>query len=210
MLKLAMNNDNQGEPNYFDILIDTQSYRRFFYALFVIPLSLIKLALLLLIFGMGILLSPIILGIYFLNFSFFILHELTKFEEFMIEWFLGIVLPKVIKQKPMYSNIFKHLWFYMTDSRNWKRLAYFLVKPVVIIPYSICAFAFIALASTMIYMPIKSVFGHIDFFGIYTTDSFIEVIFIYFMSFIALVGLLKLNSAFMKSFGTISRRFLSR
>ena len=128
----------------------------------------------------------------------------------MIEWFLGIVLPKVIKQKPMYSNIFKHLWFYMTDGRNWKRLAYFLVKPILIIPYSICAFVFIGLASTMIYMPIKSVFGHIDFFGIYTTDSFIEVIFIYFMSFIALVGLLKLNSALMKSFGTISRRFLSR
>ena len=205
-----MENDEEGTKNFFDILISYQTYLCFIYSLFALPLSIVFFVIILFLFILGVVLFPLGLGIYILNFAFRVLHYITKKEEQLIEYYTGINLPKVSIQTLKSKQAFLNLKQYAKDFRNWKRLLYFVIKPIYLIPFIIPAFLFLLIASTLIYMPIRSVFGHIDFFGYYTTDSFIEVIFVYFISAILLVGILHLNNATIKVSCIITKKFLSR
>lgn len=210
MVKFAMQNEDKGKPNFFDILISYQSYLRFFYSLFALPLSILIFTIVLLSLVLGVVLFPFGIGIYVLNFFFATLHYITKKEEQLIEYFIGINLPKVSLKVLDKNQAFLKLTGYVKDNRNWKRLFYFIIKPIYIIPFIIPAFLFLLLSVTLIYMPLRSVFGSIDFFGFYSTKSFIEVIFFYFVSAVLLVGIFHLNDITTKASCGISKKFLSR
>lgn len=205
-----MENEDKGKENFFDILISYQSYLRFLYALFALPLSIIFFCIILVFITLGIVMFPLGIGIYILNFSFRVLHIITKKEEKIIEYYIGINLPKVSIKLQENNHAFLNFKEFINDIRNWKRILYFIIKPIFIIPFIIPAFAFLLILATLVIMPLKSVFGHINFFGFFTTDSFIELIFFYFLSAIFLVAILHLNNAATKASCSITKKFLSR
>ncbi len=205
-----MNNDNEGKDDFFDILKSQQSYLNFIYALFVLPLSLLFFVCIILLLSLGIILFPFGLGVNILSFYIRVLQYFTKKEEQLIEFYIGVNLPKVAFKIQEEGQTFLNLKENFKDRRNWTRLIYFIIKPIYIIPFIIPALIFLLMGATLIYMPINSVFGHISFYGLYSTDSFLEVIFFYFLSFIIIVGLLHLNIAALKVFCSSTKKLLSR
>lgn len=205
-----MNNNDEGKEEFFDILINKQSYLSFIYALFVLPLSLLFVVSILFLLFLGIILFPFGLGVNILSFYIQVLQYLTKKEEQLIEYYIGVNLPKVAIKIQQKGQIFLNLKENFKDRRNWTRLIYFIIKPIYIIPFILPALIFLLMGVTLIYMPINSVFGHINLFGLYSTDSFIEVIFAYFVSFIFIVGLLHLNIFALKAFCSTTKNLLSR
>lgn len=90
------------------------------------------------------------------------------------------------------------------------RIVYFLTKFATATVLFIPTLLLIGLGFSMIYIPINSVFGHIDFYGLYQTDSFIEVTFIYFLAGVIWVGILHGVNYTVALSAKIATRFLCR
>jgi hypothetical protein len=210
MSLISMDNEDYYKPGFFDILVQPKTYASMFYSLISIPLYTLYFAITLLGFLLGIILLPIWIGIPILSAIFKLTWLLSKKEETIFENRLYIPIPRIARFVPDPGSYFKEFKSFITNKRTRKRIAYFLLKPIVSVIFSIPLFAFIGLVFTMVYTPIKSIFGHIQLYDFYKTDSFIEVIFFYFISFIITISLIHLIVYSVKLSAKMATVFLSR
>ena len=189
---ISMNNDDYEKSRFFDILIQKKTYSSMLYSLFAPIIYTIVFVFLLAFFLTGIVLSPLYIGLYILKASYKLLWYLGKKEGWIIEKLLKINIPRISTFKPDTQSVLKEVQTYFKNKRSWKRLFYFFIKPIISVVFSIPVLSFLTLITSMVYIPISSVFDKISFFGLYETDEFIEVIFIYFISFIILVSFIHL------------------
>jgi hypothetical protein len=210
MSLISMDNEDYYKPGFFDILIQPKTYTSMFYSLISIPLYTLYFAITLLGFLLGTVLLPIWIGVPVLSAYFKLIWFLSKKEENIFENRLYSPISRISRLVPNSDSSFKEFKSFITNKRSWKRIAYFLSKPIVSVIFSIPLFTFMGLIFTMIYTPIKSVFGHIQLYDFYKTDSFIEVIFFYFISFIIAIGLIHLIVYSVKLSAKIATVFLSR
>lgn len=199
-----MKNDDGKAVEFFDILIKKEVYFGLIYTLVSIPIALIYFVFTLSGLLIGFALIPIWIGIPFLNGFLKLVWELSKLEEKTFETFTKVSLPKISKFLPLERNAYLNFKAYLKNKRTWNRISYFLLKIFWRILFAIPAAALIGLSSLLIYTPINSVFGRINIYSFYQTDSFIEVILIFFICILIWVGLLH----FIKYLIHISSRLL--
>lgn len=204
-----MDNEDFYKSGFFDLLIERKTLTSVIYTFVSIPVYTICLIFIYSLFLLGIILSPLWIGIHILNATFKFLWYLSKQEEEIHEKYLKISLAKVSLYKPEEIGL-KQLIAYIKHKKTWKRFIYFGLKPFIALLYGLPLFLFLGIIVTMVYAPISSVFGKIRFYSWYETDSFIEVVFIYFVSFITAVSLLHAMRYMIKLSSKITRSFLSR
>jgi hypothetical protein len=206
----SMDNEDFDKPGYFDLLIRRKAYASLIYSLVSIPIHLIYFLFTALGIIIGFALIPFWIGVPILIGYFRTLLALSKLEEKIYDKYLLIPLPKISKFRPESSSAIILLKAYLKNNRTWNRLIYFLLKIFYSIVFLIPTLLLLALGFSMVYIPIDSVFGHINFYNLYQTDSFIEVIFIYFMAGIAWIGLLHLVTISVNLSSKMAIRFLCR
>ncbi len=206
----SMQNEDGKEAEFFDLLIKKEVYFGFIYSLASIPIALIYFTITLGGLIIGILLLPIWLGIPFLNQYFKMIWELSKLEEQTFEAFNKISLPKIAKFIPQSRSSFGRFKEYLKNKRTWNRISYFLLKIFWRILFAVPTAALILLTSLLIYTPVNSVFGHINIYSLYQTDSFIEVIFIFFICILIWVGLLHFINYLIRISAQLLRHFFCR
>ena len=136
--------------------------------------------------------------------------ELSKLEEKTFESFSKFSLPKITKFIPAEKSSFGIFKAYLKNKRTWNRLSYFSLKIFWRCLFSIPTLLLIALSSLLIYTPINSVFGHINIYHLFQTDSFIEVILIFFISLLVWVGLLHFIKYLFRISAQILKHFFCR
>ncbi len=210
MTLLSMDNEDFNKPGFFDLLVERKTYACAIYSLGAIPLNALYLAFSISGLIIGFALIPLWIGVFLLVGYFDTLWSLSKLEEKMYDKYLGIQLPKISKFIPGRRSAILDLKEHLNNRRSWMRVLYFSLKLfysiILLIPISI----FLGIGFSMIYIPIDSVFGRISFYGYYETDSFIEVIFFYFLASIVLIGLLHLVRYSVTLSSKMATRFLCR
>ena len=206
----SMDNEDFDKPGYFDLLIQKKTYASIIYSLAIIPLSTLYFLFAVTGFIIGFALLPLWIGTPILIGYFRMLWNLSKLEEEIFDKYLFIQLPKISKFQPNETSAILLLKAYLKNRRSWLRIAYFTLKIFYSIPLLIPMLLLVGLGFSMIYIPIESVFGHINFYNLYQTDSFIEMIFIYFLASIAWVGLLHLINMSVVLSSKMAVRFLCR
>ncbi len=191
MSMLSMQNEDGKEAQFFDILIQKRVYYGFIYSLISIPIALIYLVLALSGLILGFVLLPFWIGVPILDQYFRMIWGLSKIEEKTFEYITGVSLPKISKFAPKDGSSYLRFKAYLKNKRTWNRISYFLLKIFWRSLFAIPSIVLIGLTSLLIYTPVNSVFGHIKIYKLYQTDSYIEVIMIFFVCIIIWVGLLQ-------------------
>lgn len=187
-----MDNEDFKQSIFFDLLIQKQTYWRFIYSLLSIPINTLYFIFTISVLLIGFVLIPFWIGVPILIGYFRMLWHLSKFEEKIYKKFLFFSLPTISKFQPENTSSIILLKTYLNNRRNWLRVAYFSLKVFYSIVLAIPMVLFLGLSFSMIYFPVHSVFGHINFFNLFQTDSYIEVIFIYFVAIVIWVGIIHL------------------
>ncbi|PKP34040.1 MAG: hypothetical protein CVU00_08570 [Bacteroidetes bacterium HGW-Bacteroidetes-17] len=188
----SMQNEDGKEAQFFDLLIKKRVYYGLIYSIISIPIAALYFVF---VFGgllVGFALLPIWIGVPFLNTHFRIIWVLSKFEEKTFEKYSGILLPKISPFIPSNKSSYHRFIDYMGNKRTWIRIGYFSLKLFWRSIFAIPGLFLITLSGLLIYTPVNSVFGHIDIYSFYQTDSFIEVILIFFVCIIIWVSILHL------------------
>lgn len=206
----AMKNEDNKESRFFDILIQKRSYFGFLYSIVAIPIALIYFVFSLLGLIVGFALLPFWIGVPFLNFYFFLIWKLSRFEEITFEYITGISLPKITKFTPNKKTVYLNFKAYFHNKRTWKRISYFLLKIFWRIIFGIPTVVLIVLTSLLIYTPVNSVFGRIKIYTVYQTESFIEVTIIFFVCIIIWIALLNFINYLTFLSSKILKQFFSR
>lgn len=206
----SMQNDDGKGTEFFDILIKKEVYFGLLYSIISIPIALIYFTFTILGLFIGIALLPIWIGIPFLNSYFGLIWDLSKLEEKTFEYFSKVSLPKISKFFPEQRSVFQRLKAYTKNKRTWNRISYFLLKIFWRILFAIPTASLILLTSLLIYTPINSVFGRINIYSLYQTDSFIEVILIFFICILIWVGLLHFIHYLIKVSSRLLKHFFCR
>ncbi len=206
----SMQNDDGKGTEFFDLLIKKEVYFGFIYSIISIPIAIIYFAITLSGLVLGILLLPIWIGIPFLNQYFKMIWELSKLEEYTFESFNKVSLPKIAKFIPQGKSSFSIFKAYLKNKRTWNRISYFLLKIFWRILFAVPTAALILLTSLLIYTPVNSVFGRINIYSLYQTDSFIEVILIFFICILIWVGLLHFINYLISVSSRLLRHFFCR
>ncbi len=207
----SMDDPNYQKHKLFDPIVSLQTYLNLFYSLIQAPLYIL-LALPLLILSLpGIILLPFYLGASLLNLGFIYARSLVKFNNTIFRKILRYEIPRIESPlPPPRSTPLQAFRYFAGHKRDWKRLLYFLLQPILGI-ISISLLGMIAiLALLMIYTPVTAIFGYIQIFNLYQTDSFVEAIFAFFIGFVILAGLLHLLNYWVKLIESISTSFTGR
>ena len=186
----SMKNEEGEGTQFFDLLIKKEVYFGLIYSLISVPIALIYFTITALGLIIGFALLPIWIGVPFLNGYFKMIWEFSKLEEKTFETFTDFSLPKISKFIPAEKSSYLKFKAYLKNKRTWNRISYFLLKIFWRIIFAIPTAVLISLTSLLVYTPINSVFGHINIYKLFQTDSFIEVIFIFFICILVWVGLL--------------------
>ena len=204
------------DPDYqkhrlFDPIIELQTYRNLFYALTQIPLYTLLGVPLLILFLLGIVLLPIYLGASLINLSFVYARSLVQINNAVFRILLRIEIPRIERPlPPSRSTPLQVLKYFASHKRDWNRLWYFLLQPFLGI-ISLALLCMIGvLAILMAYTPVTAMFGHIQIFNFYQTDSFIEAIFAFFIGFVILALLLHVVNYWIKFISSISIEMTGR
>lgn len=210
MSMFSMQNENSKEAQFFDILIKKHVYYGFIYSLISIPIAIIYFIITLLGLVLGFILLPFWIGVPILNQYFGMIWELSKLEEKIFEYTTGVMLPKITKFVPNENSAYLRYRAYLHNKRTWNRIAYFLLKIFWRILFAIPSFTLITLTSLLIYTPVNSVFGRINIYQLYQTDSFIEVIMIFFVCILIWVAILHFINYLIKVSTRILNHFFCR
>ncbi len=206
----SMQNEDDKEVQFFDLLIKRKVYYGLIYSLISIPIALIYLFYSLSGLIIGFILLPFWLGVPILNLYFKSIWELSKIEEKTFEYISEVSLPKISKFTPQEKSSYLRFRAYLKNRRTWNRINYFLLKIFWRIIFSIPSIGLIILTSLIIYTPVNSVFGHINIYRLYQTDSFIEVIIIFFICILIWVGLLHFINYLIRISSQILKYFFCR
>lgn len=207
---ISMDNDDFNNSSFFDLLVQKHTYLKFAYSLFSIPISALYFIFTFTILIIGIILIPLWIGVPILIGYFRMLWHLSKLEEKIFDKYLFLPLPTISKFEPTNDSAILLLKTYLNNRRTWLRVSYFLSKIFYSIVLAIPMILLLALSFSMVYLPVDSVFGHINFFNIYKTDSYIEVVFIYFVSIIIWVGFIHLINMSVLLSSKVAKNFLCR
>lgn len=210
MSLLSMDNDDFNKSVFFDILVQKQTYWSFIYSLLSIPINVLYFLFAISGLVIGFILIPLWIGVPILIGYFRMLWHLSKLEEKIYEKYLSITLPTITKYQPKNRSAIILLKTYLNNHRTWLRVAYFSSKVFYSIVLALPMGLFLALSFSMIYIPIDSVFGHINFYNLYQTDSYIEVIFIYFVAIVVWVGIIHLINMSVTLSSKMAKSFLCR
>ena len=199
----SMGSKKYSESKFFDVLIEKQTYRNFIYSIISLPIGILYFTILL----SGILISTLFIfvwiGLPFLIFILDIVWFLASIERKLLIRFFDVKIPKISKNIRYESNQMKSFLLYLKNSRTWKLLGYMLLKFPLGVFVAIIPILFLVLSFLMVYFPITSVFGEINIFNYFTTVSFIEAIFAFFISTIIwflLLNIINWYSGFIKCF----------
>ena len=206
----SMQNEDDKEAQFFDLLIKRKVYYGLIYSLISIPIALIYLAFTLSGLIIGFALLPFWIGVPFLNLYFKLIWDLSKLEEKTFEYVSDVSLPKISKFIPQDKSSYLRFRSYLRNKRTWNRISYFLLKIFWRILFSLPSIGLILLTSLIIYTPVNSIFGHINIYKLYQTDSFIEVIIIFFICIIIWVGLLHFINYLIRISSQILKYFFCR
>lgn len=207
---ISMDNEDFDKSGYFNLLVQKKTYWGFFYSLIAILLNGLYFIFTLSGLLIGFALLPFWIGVPILIGYFKTLWVLSKFEEKIYEQYLLIPLPRISKFQPKNTSAIILLKAYLNNRRSWRRIAYFIFKFFYSIVLALPIFLLLSLSFSMIYIPVDSVFGHINFFNLYQTDSYIEVVFIYFIAIIAWVGLIHLINISVFLSSKMTKHYLCR
>lgn len=210
MSLISMDNEDFNKSNYFDLLVQKQTYWSFLYSLLAIPINTLYFLFAVGVLIIGFLLIPLWIGVPILIGYFRMLWHLSKLEEKVYEKYLLIPLPTISKYQPEENSSILLLKKYLNNRRSWLRVAYFASKIFYSIVLTIPMSLLLGLSFSMIYIPVDSVFGHINFFNLYQTDSYIEVVFIYFVAIIIWVGFIHLINKSVLLSSKMAKSFLCR
>ena len=210
MSLISMDNEDFNNSSYFDLLVQKKTYWSFLYSLLSIPISTLYFVFTVSGLIIGFVLTPLWIGTPILIGYFRMLWNLSKFEEKIYEKYLLIPLPTISKFRAENRSAILLLKIYLNNRRTWLRVGYFFSKifysTILALPMAIL----LGLSFSMIYIPIDSIFGHINFFNLYQTDSYIEVIFIYFVAIIIWVGIIHLINMSVVLSSKVAKSFLCR
>jgi len=210
MSLISMDNEDFNKSNYFDLLVQKQTYWSFLYSLIAIPINTLYFLFAVGVLIIGFLLIPLWIGVPILIGYFRMLWHLSKLEEKIYKKYLLIPLPTISKYQPEESSSILLLKKYLNNRRSWLRVAYFASKIFYSIVLTIPMGLLLGLSFSMVYIPVDSVFGHINFFNLYQTDSYIEVVFIYFVAIVIWVGFIHLIHKSVLLSSKMAKSFLCR
>lgn len=210
MSLISMDNEDFYKPGYFDLIVQRQTYWNFLYSLLSIPISTLYFVFTVIGLLIGFILIPLWIGTPILIGYFRMIWNLSKLEEKIYEKYLLIPLPTISKFQAENSSAIILLKIYLNNHRTWLRVAYFFSKIFYSLILAIPMAILIALSFSMIYIPIDSIFGHINFFNLFQTDSYIEVIFIYFVAIVIWVGIIHLINMSVVLSSKMVKSFLCR
>lgn len=210
MSLISMDNEDFNKASYFDLLIQKKTYWTFLYSLLSIPINAFYFLFSLMGLLIGLMLIPLWIGVPILIGYFRMLWHLSKYEEKIYGTYLSISLPTISKFQPENSSAIILLKTYFNNRRTWLRVAYFLLKIFYSIVLAIPMILLLGLSFLMVYVPVDSVFGHINLFNFYQTDSYIEVVFIYFVAIVVWVGLIHLIRISVELSAKMAKCFLCR
>ncbi|MDZ7741425.1 MAG: sensor domain-containing protein [Bacteroidota bacterium] len=207
----SMDDPDYQKHKLFDPIVSIQTYLNLFYALIQLPLYLFLGLPLLILFLLGIVLIPFYLGASLLNLAFIYARSLVKINNAIFRIVLRCEIPRMKSPlPPPRSTPLQAFRYFARQKRDWKRLSYFLLQPFLGI-ISLALLGVIAiLALLMVYTPVTGMFGHIQIFNLYQTDSFVEAIFAFFIGFVILAGLLHVVNYWIKLIGKFSISFTGR
>jgi len=185
-----MGNEKFSDSRFFDIIIEKQTYRNFIYSVISFFLAVFYFVFLLSGLLISVLLSVVWVGVPFLIFVFDGVWFFVGLERKLLIWFFDVKAAVLIKDIQYYPNQMKTFLSYLRNRRTWRYFGYLLLKFPLGIISIIVPLIFLALTFLMVYFPIISVFGKINVFNFYYTESYIEVVFVFFCATVLWFGLL--------------------
>lgn len=175
-----MGNKKYSDSRFFDMLIEKQTYLNFLYSVIAFPLGILYFIFLFTGLLLGTVLLLIWVGVPFLIFMFDAVWFLASFERKLSIWFLGVKMPGISKDIQYDPIQMKTFLSYLKNRRTWKFVGYLILKFPLGIISVIVPVVFLLLSFFMLYIPLNSVFGKINVFNFFTTESFIEATFSFF------------------------------
>ena len=185
------------------MLIEKQTYLNFLYSVIAFPLGILYFIFLCTGLLLGTVLLLIWVGVPFLIFVFDAVWFLASFERKLSIWFFDVKMPVFSKDIQYDSSNIKTFLSYIKNRKTWRFVGYLILKFPLGIISVIIPVVFLLLSFFMVYIPINSVFGKINVFNIFTTESFIEATFAFFGATIlwfSLLNIINWFSSFIKRF----------
>jgi len=189
---LLMPEPGEEEDTFFEILRQPYTFPNILFTLTEFLFSMGVLILYLPFFLMAIALTPLLIGIPMLSYLSTTVWEVVRLEKYFADLLTGSNIPLV---KPPFNpkvTIFTRIKHFFLETRNLKLLLFPLLRFPIALAGLLPTLIFSGLTFLITYTPINAMFGHIELFGILTTDSFVEVIFLFFVCIILWIGMLHL------------------
>lgn len=206
----SMDDPTYSKRGYFDAVFDKQSYLNMVFALIHFPLSLLSVTLLIISFIPGVLFFFFWIGAPLLNISFMLAWQLADKERWLLNKLYNENIPAVTRPAIQFQSQLKLFYMYVRKFRTWRYLLYHFVKFGLSLLLFLLPFILVGFGLMLIYAPFKAMFGHIQIFTWYQTDSFIEAIFIFFIGLILWMGIINLINAMTWLLIKASKHFLGR
>ena len=209
-MKLFSTKDTEFDKKFFDAIIKKQTYLNLVYLLISFPLGIIYFIFIITGFLLGIVLFIIWLGVPVFLFMFDAVWEISILDKKLTAKLLNIKIPAISRYRSAEENQIKRFIACIKNFRTWKVILYLLLKlPFGIVSLILPVLLFI-LTALLSYTPYNAVFGKIDIFGVYQTESFIEAIFFFFFCIMFWIGLLNLINWLASVSGGFTKKMLGR
>ena len=207
----SMDDPDYDKHKLFDPIVSWQTYLHMIFSIIQLPFYLLISLPLFVLFVVGLVLMPVYVGSSLLNLAFLYTRLLVRINNKVCFFLLRWEIPRIESPLPPPNStqiqVFRH---FASKRRNWNRILYFLLQPFLgIVSLSLLTLVTI-LALMMIYTPVSAMFGHIQIFNLYQTDSFVEAIFAFFIGFVILAGLLHAINYWFKFLKYFSISFTGR
>lgn len=192
-----MDDPEYSKSNYFDPVFQKQTYLHLIYSIISFPFLLVCSTFVLVTLITGTLLTIIWIGVPILNLGFISTNAIVRFDIKLTNYFTSEQLKHFDVPDLNYDSQLKIFLTLIKNSNTWKEIGYFFVRFIYSIIHFMLFGILVSMTVILIYTPFNAMFGHIRIFS-FTTDLFIEAIFIFFISIILWVGIVNLINFWMK------------
>jgi Putative sensor len=206
----SMDDPDYKKHQLFDSIFNLQTYLNILFLLLHILFSVVFTIPLLVIGICGLILLPVYFGVPILNIAFIYSRFLTKLNNDFYILMLRTEIPKVDFVLPERLSQLQLFRYFAKQRRSWQRLFYFACQSLFGILSALLLGFLVGLTVLLVYTPVNAMFGHIEIFSFYKTDSFIEAVFVFFIGFILWSLILNLLNYWVKTMKEVTLRLTNR
>ncbi len=193
----SMDDPEYTKSKYFDSVFQKRTYFNLLYSIISMPFLLVCFIFILTTFVTGALFVVFWIGVPLLNLGFITINSIAKTDIKLTNFFSEnyVTLPDTPDLN--YNSQLKIFLSFINSSNNWRATAYFFCRFLLSIVHFVVFCILVSMTAIMIITPVNAMFGHIRIFN-FTTDLFIEAIFIFFIAIVLWIGIVNLINFWMK------------